>query len=127
MQDVKFYRCTLCGNVVEKIVNGGGTLSCCGKEMEELVPNSTSAAQEKHVPVYETLDNGEMLVRVGSIEHPMTAEHHIGWIAVAYEDVVIRKELAPTSAPQAVFSIPEGYHGKIYAWCNLHGLWSADF
>jgi superoxide reductase len=28
------YRCNICGNVVEVINAGGGTLVCCGKEMQ---------------------------------------------------------------------------------------------
>jgi len=28
------YRCNVCGNVVEVINAGGGTLVCCGKEMQ---------------------------------------------------------------------------------------------
>jgi superoxide reductase len=28
------YRCNICGNVVEVINAGGGTLVCCGREMQ---------------------------------------------------------------------------------------------
>ena len=30
------YRCNICGNKVEVIEAGGGTLVCCGKEMESI-------------------------------------------------------------------------------------------
>ncbi len=30
----EIYRCNLCGNEVEVIVAGGGTLFCCNREME---------------------------------------------------------------------------------------------
>ena len=30
----EMYRCKICGNKVEVIEAGGGTLSCCGQEME---------------------------------------------------------------------------------------------
>ena len=36
---VKFYKCAHCGNVVEKLVDSGVPLVCCGQKMEELVPN----------------------------------------------------------------------------------------
>lgn len=29
------YRCNICGNEVEVIVAGGGTLVCCGEDMEK--------------------------------------------------------------------------------------------
>ena len=30
------YHCTICGNKVKVIQSGGGTLVCCGQEMELL-------------------------------------------------------------------------------------------
>jgi superoxide reductase len=47
----KFYLCKTCGNIIGLIKDGGGPLTCCGAAMEELVPNTVDAAQEKHVPV----------------------------------------------------------------------------
>ncbi len=32
----EIYRCTICGNEVTVIIAGGGTLSCCGQEMEKI-------------------------------------------------------------------------------------------
>lgn len=52
---MKFYICSVCGNLVEKIVDGGTTPSCCGKPMRELFPASTDGAVEKHVPVYDVI------------------------------------------------------------------------
>ena len=48
---VKFLKCSICGNIVGLIHDGGGELVCCGKPMQELVANTEDAAQEKHVPV----------------------------------------------------------------------------
>ena len=39
-QERKFYVCKLCGNIVVLIHDGGGTLSCCGQPMQELVANT---------------------------------------------------------------------------------------
>ena len=49
---VKFLKCSICGNIVGLIQDGGGELVCCGKPMQELVANTEDAAQEKHVPVF---------------------------------------------------------------------------
>ena len=45
----KFYACRKEGNIVGVIQEGTGTLECCGEPMQELVPNTTDAAQEKHI------------------------------------------------------------------------------
>jgi len=121
------YQCETCGNQVIKSIDGGGELVCCGKPMKKLEVNSTDGAAEKHVPVYEYLGSREMLVRVGSLDHPMTEEHYIGWIAVVYQNSVIWGKLKPGMAPQIIANVESGYNGEIYAWCNLHGLWMAHF
>ena len=45
------YKCNICGNIVEVLHAGGGTLVCCGQDMELLKENTVDASQEKHVPV----------------------------------------------------------------------------
>ena len=72
----KFYLCKKCGNIVGLIKEGGGNLTCCNEPMQELVANTTDAAQEKHVPVvtFDPEDN-RATVQVGSVAHPMQAEH----------------------------------------------------
>ena len=98
---------------------------CCGEEMKELIPNTTDAAVEKHVPVVK-VEGQKVTVTVGAAEHPMVPEHYIQWIAVATEQGNQRKELAPGGKPQAEFMICEGDQVKeVYAYCNLHGLWKA--
>jgi superoxide reductase len=47
---VAFYQCDVCGNLVELINNGGGELVCCDQPMTELKANTVDAAVEKHVP-----------------------------------------------------------------------------
>ena len=116
-----FYRCELCGNIVGLIKDGGGELVCCGKPMVKLEPNTVDAAQEKHVPVYEK--KGDILsVQVGSVEHPMTAEHYIEWIAVETPDMMQRHVLAPGEKPRAEFHVNSD-EIEVFAYCNLHGLW----
>lgn len=124
MSEVEFYRCERCGNMVYKVKNGGGTLVCCGQDMTKLVANSTDAAQEKHVPVV-TREGGKIKVCVGSVPHPMLAEHHIEWIALVTEDSIEIKYLQPGMEPKAEFA--EVKSGTVYEYCNLHGLWKADF
>lgn len=124
MSVVEFYRCERCGNIVALIKKGGGTLSCCGQAMTRLVANSTDAAKEKHVPVV-TKEGGKIKVAVGSTLHPMLAEHYIEWIALVAGDKVELVYLKPGEEPKAEFAGAES--GTVYAYCNLHGLWKADF
>ena len=124
MSNVDFYRCELCGNMVALMKKGCGTLTCCGQAMTKLEASSTDAAQEKHVPVI-TREGGKLKVSVGSVLHPMLPEHHIEWIALATEDKVEIVYLKPGMEPKAEFN--EVASGTVYEYCNLHGLWKAEF
>lgn len=119
-----FYRCNECGNIVTLIRNNGGPLDCCGTPMEKLEANSTDAAHEKHVPVI-TKDGGKIKVVVGSTAHPMLAEHYIEWICLVSGDRAEFKYLKPGEEPKAEFEGAES--GTVLAYCNLHGLWKAEF
>ena len=74
--ELKLYRCAHCGNIVFKVVDKGVPLMCCGQKMEELVPNTTDGALEKHVPQV-TRDGNHVTVQVGSTIHPMLEGHYI--------------------------------------------------
>lgn len=117
------YKCELCGNMVEILSGGLGALVCCGQEMVMMVENTTDAAVEKHVPVIEKSDAG-ILVKVGSVDHPMTEDHYIEWIELLNEGKVYRVHLTPSDSPKACFPALEG-EIQVRAYCNLHGLWKA--
>lgn len=124
-RELGFYKCSVCGNIVEKVVNGGGSLTCCGKPMDLLKANSTDAAGEKHVPVIEVFGN-KVVVKVGSVEHPMTEAHHISFVVLVTKKTIQRVELSSDGKPVAEFVIAE--NDKVvaaYEYCNLHGLWVA--
>jgi len=123
---MKFYKCSGCGQTVAVIKGSACSPRCCGQEMEELVAGAVDAAKEKHVPVCEVSGN-TVTVTVGSVEHPMTEEHLIEWIALETCCGFQLKKLTASDAPKAVFVLPEGEEPKtVYAYCNLHGLWKAE-
>lgn len=123
--NIKFFKCEHCGNIITFVENKGVPVMCCGQKMTELVPSSTDAATEKHVPVVDKKGN-EVLVKVGSVQHPMLEEHYIQWIAVATENGVQIKYLKPGTGPEAVFVLAEGEKiVDVFEYCNLHGLWKA--
>ncbi len=124
MSEINFYRCEKCGNIVALLRKGGGTLTCCGQAMTLLKANTSDGAAEKHVPVV-TRKNGKLKVQIGSVPHPMLPEHHIEWIALVSGDRLEFKYLHPGEQPTAEFD--DAKTGVVYEYCNLHGLWKAEF
>jgi superoxide reductase len=123
MERLNVYKCEICGNIVEVMHAGGGTLACCGQPMKLLEENTTDAATEKHVPVVEKVEGGYK-VTVGSVAHPMAEDHHIQWIELIAGPAVMRRYLSPGAAPEATFETAED-SVTAREYCNLHGLWKA--
>jgi superoxide reductase len=123
--EMKFYRCPRCGNIVAMVKSSGAPIVCCGAPMEEIIPGTTDASLEKHVPVYEVKD-GKVFVTVGAAAHPMIPEHYIEWVSLQTKSGNQRKALQPGEEPKVCFSICDGDEVEaVYAYCNLHGLWKA--
>ena len=119
------YKCEICGNVVSVIEEAPGILVCCGEHMKLLEEQtSETEGKEKHVPIIEKTDKG-IIVKVGSVTHPMEEEHHIELIqVVSVEGVIMGKRLKPGDLPQAEFYCLEYSEGlKARALCNVHGIW----
>ncbi|TET37740.1 MAG: desulfoferrodoxin [Planctomycetota bacterium] len=120
---LSIFKCNVCGNIVELIHVGGGTLVCCEEDMQLLVENTTDAAKEKHVPVIEKSDAG-VTIRVGSVPHPMADDHYIEWIQLLAGGKACRQFLNPGDEPVATFPI-QADDVSAREFCNLHGLWKA--
>jgi len=115
------YKCSVCGNIVEVLHVGGGELVCCNKPMILQEESTQNATTEKHVPMIEKIEN-EIIVKIGSISHPMDEDHYIEWIELVTDKKVFRKNLNPGDIPMAKFVIPEDVVSA-RAYCNIHGLW----
>ena len=121
----KFYVCEHCGNIITKVHDSKVPVMCCGQPMKEMIPGTTDAAVEKHVPVYE-VEGNTVNVKVGSVEHPMVAEHYIQWIVLQTNHGVQIKYLEPENPPVASFALADGEEVvEVLEYCNLHGLWKA--
>ena len=68
----KFYICKHCGNIIAKVKDAGVPVVCCGEPMSEIVPGTTDAAVEKHVPVW-TVEG-----RLRGAPHAAGALHRMG-------------------------------------------------
>jgi superoxide reductase len=120
----EIYKCEICGNIVEIVHTGGGSLVCCNEEMKLLEEKTDDSANEKHVPYIQKTMSG-ILVKIGQKQdHPMTEEHYIEWIQVIADGVAYRKFLKPGNKPEAEFSI-EADNVIAREYCNVHGLWKS--
>ena len=107
----KFYVCPVCGNVIA--ATGETVVSCCGIT---LPPLEAEAADEEHV-IRKEIAEDEYYV---SIDHPMTKEHHISFLAAVSDFGVQFVKLYPEGNAEARFKIDRVR--RIYAYCNRHGL-----
>lgn len=116
---LKVYQCEKCGKTLVSM----DELKLEG--WKELVAGSMDASKEKHVPVVAKKCK-TVKVDVGSVAHPMTAEHLIEWVAVETEKGYQIKYLKAEETPVCTFTLADGDKAvAVYAYCNLHGLWKA--
>jgi superoxide reductase len=118
---MQIYKCMKCGNIVEVLHEGVGQLVCCGEPMKLMEENTVDAAKEKHIPVIEQ-KNGMVVVKVGSVAHPMEEKHYIEWIEINADGKVYRAFLKPGDEPKATFLITAN-SVTAREYCNIHGLW----
>jgi len=120
----EIYKCEICGNVVEVVHGGIGQLVCCRQPMKLMEGKKEEQGYEKHLPVVEKMD-GKVVVKVGSIPHPMEENHFIEMIEVITKDgKILRKYLKPGEEPEAEFEVEEIREAREY--CTIHGLWSKE-
>lgn len=122
---MKVYKCLQCGNMIQMMKESGIPVMCCGKKMEELVPNTVEASEEKHIPVIDVNGN-RVTVTVGSVEHPMETEHYIEWICLETKNSEQYRQMKPGDTPTATFVLGDDEVVAAYAYCNLHGFWKAE-
>ena len=124
---MKLLKCPICGNVVEVVEDHGVPVMCCGKPMVEIKAGEVDAAVEKHAPVVK-VESDYLVVTVGEVLHPMTAEHLISNIWVEFSDgSAMKVTLTAEDEPIAKFNVANK-KGKatVYEYCNLHGLWKTE-
>lgn len=106
----RFYICPVCGNLLWAL--GTGSYSCCGVT---LPPLESEAPDPDHGIQLEQVED-EWYV---TLDHPMTREHFISFLAwVGYDRVQIVK-LYPQQ--EAAARLPRR-GGTLYACCSRHGL-----
>ena len=113
MLRTKFYVCPVCGNVIH--ATGEGAFSCCGIG---LPVQEAETSEEDHEISVEQIENDYYV----TLEHPMTKEHYLSFMAYVTSDRVQLVKLYPEQSPAARFS--RVGHGIFYVYCNRHGLYT---
>jgi superoxide reductase len=120
----EIYKCSVCGNIIEILHEGAGTLTCCEKEMIKMEEKTSEEGNEKHKPILEKNDEG-VAVKVSSIPHPMEDSHFIEWVEITTNKGTSKKFLKPGEKPEEKFPVGEEVI-KVRSYCNLHGLWKGE-
>ncbi|WP_022768892.1 helix-turn-helix domain-containing protein [Butyrivibrio sp. NC2007] len=111
----KFYVCPVCGNVIHSM--GEAAIHCHGIQ---LTPLEAEPADENHMAVIERIED-EYYVW---IDHSMTKEHYISFVAAASSDDIQIVKLYPEGSAEARFKI-RGVR-RILFYCNRDGLFMAN-
>ena len=110
----RLYVCPVCGNILH--ATGAAGISCCGVALPPLEAETPDAA---HTARVEEIEH-ELYVQ---IPHEMTKQHYISFIAYVTGDRFELVRLYPEGDAAARF-FRRG-HGKLYWYCNKHGLFEA--
>lgn len=110
----KFYVCPICGNVIHTM--GEAVIQCHGIQ---LLPCQAEEPDEKHRIKTQKVED-EYFV---TIDHEMTKQHYISFIAALSPDRIQMVKLYPEGNPEARFQI-RGIKSILY-FCNRDGLFSA--
>jgi len=116
------YKCEVCGNITKVVHASAGILVCCGKPMILQQEKTADQGKEKHVPVVEKSATG-IIVKVGSVPHPMEEKHYLEWVDVRNGENVYVRGFKPGEKPETEFCITDT-NVKARAYCNVHGLWT---
>ena len=107
----KFFVCPVCGNVIHGM--GNSVISCCGIQLPAL---EAEEADDDHGIRIEPVEDEHFI----SLEHPMTKQHYISFLAFITSDRVHMVKLYPEGNAQTRFQL-RGM-GSLYWYCNHHGL-----
>ena len=115
MMRSKFYVCPICGNSIHSM--GEAVIQCHGIM---LTPCQEEESDENHKIFIERVED-EYYVR---IEHDMTKEHYISFVAALSSDKLQMVKLYPEGNAEARFKI-NGVK-KVLFYCNRDGMFSIN-
>ena len=107
----KFYVCPICGNIIHS--TGDTVVSCCGVTLPAL---EAEDVDEDHPVTIENVEDEQFI----TVQHPMTKEHFISFLAYVTSDRIQMVKLYPEGNAETRFQL-RGM-GYLYHYCNRHGL-----
>ena len=107
----KFYVCPVCGNIVHS--TGDSVISCCGITLPAL---ESEDADVDHTVCIESVEDEHFI----TINHPMTKQHNISFVAFVTSDRIQMVKLYPEGNAETRLQL-RGF-GFLYWYCNQHGL-----
>ena len=107
----KFYVCEKCGSLLTSV--GDAEITCCGRKLSSLKPAMPDNAHTLNI---EKIEDDYYI----TFAHPMTKDHFISFVAYVRFDRVLTVKLYPEQGGELRF--PQMRGGKMYYYCNNHGL-----
>ena len=111
----KFHVCPVCGNIIQS--TGNSVISCCGIT---LPPLEAEEADLDHAVLIQQVEDEHFI----TIDHPMTKEHYISFLAFVTSDRVQFVKLYPEGNAETRLQL-RGF-GMLYWYCNHHGLFKMN-
>lgn len=115
MMRSKIYVCPVCGNAIHSM--GEAVINCHGVQLK---PCEAEESDERHKFFIEKSEN-EYYVR---IEHEMTKQHYISFIAALSPDRIQMVKMYPEGNAEVRFQM-SGVK-RIFCYCNRDGLFQID-
>ena len=107
----KFYVCPICGNIIR--TTGDAVISCCGITLPPLEAEDTD---DGHCITIEKVEDENFV----TVNHDMTKEHFISFVAYLTSDRVQFIKLYPEGNAETRLNFRG--RGYLYIYCNKHGL-----
>ncbi len=107
----KFYVCPVCNNIIRTV--GDAVISCCGIT---LPPQTAEETDQNHKVIIDRVEDEHFV----TIEHDMTKQHYISFVAFVTGDRVQLVKFYPEGNAETRLSLRG--KGDLYIYCNKHGL-----
>lgn len=107
----KFYVCPTCNNIIHSLSEA--QISCCGNK---LLPLSPKEIDDNHQIIIEKVEDEHFI----TVNHSMTKDHYISFIAYVTFDKVQFIKLYPEGNAEVRFNLRG--KGDLYIYCNIDGL-----
>lgn len=122
----EIYKCNVCGNLVQVLLNGVGELVCCGEKMELISPHNQendNGMSEKHSPTITTIDENTKEIKVEN--HPMTDEHYIMFVEYWSQDKnKMQMQFFKPEEKATMKTNIKCNNPTAISYCNIHGMYT---